>query len=213
MDRVPLWRGNHALVKQLADDFARYLYLPRLRDREVLAEAIAGGLGLISWTQDSFAYADGWDEQNQRYRGLQVGRRIKINIDGDGLLVKACVAAPQLAEQQQPADPSKPAGNGHREPDSEEKIETPAASSTQPEPPPARRYHGSVSIDPLRIGRDVAAVADEIVQHLTKQPGAKVEVTLEIRAEIANGAPEDIVRTVCENSRKLKFASFDFENK
>ena len=41
LDRVPLWRGNHVAVKQLADDFARYLYLPRLRDNSVLAEAIA----------------------------------------------------------------------------------------------------------------------------------------------------------------------------
>ncbi len=99
LDRVPLWRGNHVAVKQLADDFARYLYLPRLRDNSVLAEAIAEGLSLISWMQDSFAYADGWDDQNQRYRGLQVGRRIRVSIDGGGLVVKPDTAAPQLAEE------------------------------------------------------------------------------------------------------------------
>ncbi len=27
LDRVPLWRGNHVAVKQLAEDFARYPYL------------------------------------------------------------------------------------------------------------------------------------------------------------------------------------------
>src|SRR5690606_25763702 len=32
LDRVPLWRGNDVLVKQLVEDFATYLYLPRLRD-------------------------------------------------------------------------------------------------------------------------------------------------------------------------------------
>jgi hypothetical protein len=32
LDRVPLWRGKHVAVKQLVDDFARYLYLPRLRN-------------------------------------------------------------------------------------------------------------------------------------------------------------------------------------
>jgi len=26
-DRVPLWRNNHVAVKQLAEDFARYVYL------------------------------------------------------------------------------------------------------------------------------------------------------------------------------------------
>ena len=32
LDDVPLWRGDHVAVKQLVEDFARYLYLPRLRD-------------------------------------------------------------------------------------------------------------------------------------------------------------------------------------
>jgi len=31
MDKVPLWRGDHVSVLQLAQDFASYLYLPRLR--------------------------------------------------------------------------------------------------------------------------------------------------------------------------------------
>ena len=88
-----------SLSSNLLNDFARYLYLPRLRDNSVLAEAIAEGLSLISWMQDSFAYADGWDDQNQRYRGLQVGRRIRVSIDGGGLVVKPDTAAPQLAEE------------------------------------------------------------------------------------------------------------------
>ncbi|HEX3532460.1 MAG TPA: Swt1 family HEPN domain-containing protein, partial [Thermoanaerobaculia bacterium] len=36
LDRVPLWRGDHVSVKQLAEDFARYPYLPRLKDPAVL---------------------------------------------------------------------------------------------------------------------------------------------------------------------------------
>ena len=32
LDRVPLWRGDHVAIKQLVEDFARYLYLPRLSD-------------------------------------------------------------------------------------------------------------------------------------------------------------------------------------
>ena len=32
LDRIPLWRGDHVAIKQLAEDFARYLYLPRLKD-------------------------------------------------------------------------------------------------------------------------------------------------------------------------------------
>jgi predicted AAA+ superfamily ATPase len=214
LDRVPLWRGPHVAVKQLAEDFARYLYLPRLRDSNVLAEAISEGLGLISWTQDSFAYADGWDQEKQRYRGLQVGRQTKVNIEGDGLLVTPDAAAPQLAEEQKRREEEKgiktDSNDGEKSGEKKESG-TSETRSEDPEPPPARRYHGAVSLDPLRLGRDVAAVVDEVVQHLTRQPGAKVEVTLEIQAQIPNGAPDDLVRTVSENCRTLKFTSFDFE--
>jgi hypothetical protein len=44
LHRVPLWRGDHVGVKQLAGDMAKYLYLPRLRDDDVLLAAIHGGV-------------------------------------------------------------------------------------------------------------------------------------------------------------------------
>ena len=58
LDRVPLWRGDHVAIKQLVEDFARYLYLPRLKEPAVLLEAIRDGLRLLTWSQDSFAYAE-----------------------------------------------------------------------------------------------------------------------------------------------------------
>jgi hypothetical protein len=39
-----------------------------------------------------------------------------------------------------------------------------------------------------------------------------VTVTLEIEASIPNGASEQVVRTVTENSRTLKFESHGFES-
>lgn len=75
LDRVPLWRGDHVEVRQFLDDFARYLYLPRLRDLSVLLEAIQTGLGLMTWEQDSFAYANSYDEDAGRYRALEHGPR------------------------------------------------------------------------------------------------------------------------------------------
>jgi predicted AAA+ superfamily ATPase len=68
LDRVPLWRGNHVSVKQLVDDFATYLYLPRLQSPDVLIAAIRDGLNRLTWQSDSFAYAEGWDEKGQEVR-------------------------------------------------------------------------------------------------------------------------------------------------
>jgi len=47
--------------------------------------------------------------------------------------------------------------------------------------------------------------------HLAGIVGAKVSVTLEIEATVPDGVPENVVRTVTENSRTLKFTSFGFE--
>ena len=68
-----------------------------------------------------------------------------------------------------------------------------------------------VVLDATRVGRDASQIADEVIAHLTGLVGAKVNVTLEIEAEIASGTPENVVRIVTENGRTLKFTSQGFE--
>ena len=78
--------------------------------------------------------------------------------------------------------------------------------------PKPTRYHGSVDLDPTRVGRDAGRVADEVIAHLAGLIGSSVRVTLEIQADVPNGAPDNVVRTVTENSQTLKFLSYGFEN-
>ena len=99
LDKIPLWRGNHVGVKQVVEDYARYLYLQRLRESEVVLSSMRDGLTLTSWSMDSFAYAEGWDEANQRYTGLQAGRIVSLTPDSTGFLVKPDVAMKQLAAE------------------------------------------------------------------------------------------------------------------
>ena len=212
LDRVPLWRGDHVEIRQLADHFARYLYLPRLAGPEVLVAAIQDGLGLLLWIDESFAYADAFDEATSRYRGLRCGREVPVlGPESDGLLVK-----PEAAIAQQEAEPAAAApraGVGV----AETSTSTSAGTGTHPEPTPpppeqkARRFHGAVTLDTTRVGRDASQIADEVIAHLAGLVGAKVTVTLEIEAEIPSGAPDHVVRTVTENSRTLKFSSQGFE--
>jgi hypothetical protein len=68
-----------------------------------------------------------------------------------------------------------------------------------------------VVLDPERVGRDAGRIADEVVTHLVGLVGSSVRVTLEIEAEIPEGAPDHVVRTVTENSRTLKFSNSGFE--
>ncbi|BAV33756.1 hypothetical protein SCL_1445 [Sulfuricaulis limicola] len=215
LDRVPLWRGDNVSVKQLADDFARYLYLPRLADSNVLLEAIRNGIALPTWEQDGFAYADGYDEAGGRYRGLRGGQQVAISdASSAGLLVKPSVARAQLnAEAKAPdggARPAIPGGGAGETPTSP----MPGTAPTPPaptEPPKPKRFHGSVELDPARVGRDASRIAEEVIAHLSGLIGSNVKVTLEIEAQIPGGTPDNVVRTVTENARTLKFSNQGFE--
>ena len=81
------------------------------------------------------------------------------------------------------------------------------------EKPPAilRRFHGSVDLDPDRMGRNAAQIAEEVLAHLAALVGARLHISLEIDAEVPKGIPENVIRTVGENARTLKFKTQDFE--
>jgi hypothetical protein len=70
-----------------------------------------------------------------------------------------------------------------------------------------------VSLDATRLSRDAGKIAEEVVQHLAGLVGAQVEMSLEIHAEVSEGVPENIVRTISENCRALKFKTHGFEEK
>ena len=207
LDGVPLWRRDSVAIKQLVEDFGRYLYLPRLKDSSVLLGAIREGLGLLTWEKDSFAYADSYDEVAGRYRGLRGGQQVfSIDADSSGLLVKSEIARKQIDAETTPEPPPVngptpiPPGPGPE-----------PLQPTSPEAIKPKRFHGSVELDATRVGRDAGRIADEVISHLSGLVGANVKVTLEIEAEIPNGAPDNVVRTVTENGRTLKFKNQGFE--
>jgi len=217
LDGIPLWRGNHVAVKQLVDDFARYTYLPRLKNPAVLLAAIQEGLGLLLWQQESFAYADSYDEATGRYRGLRCGKLVALGgSDFSGLLVRPEIAFKQYQEDAAAAESAASrtiSGSGGKPP-------TPGPGPANPKtekavrvgPPRLKRFHGSVTLDPTRVGRDAGKIADEVISHLVGLVGSEVTITLEIAANIPNGAPDTVVRTVTENARTLKFSDQGFES-
>jgi len=214
MDQIPLWRGDHVAIRQLVEDYARYLYLYRLKDSGVLLAAVRDGLAQLLWHEDTFAYADSFDEVVGRYRGLRGGQTVSlIDWDAPGLLVKPEVARKQLdAERAKPssADTSGGTTDGEAAATSGEQTDT-TETATPPAAAQPKRFHGTVVLDTTRVGRDASRIADEVIVHLAGLIGAQVTVTLEVDAKIPSGAPDHVVRTVTENSRTLKFESQGFE--
>ena len=143
------------------------------------------------------------------------GPRAALTDNDPGLLVRPEVARKQMDAEAVRADKAdeetgipyvqKPGVPG-------EVRETSEEESRESTPrPTAKRYHGSVKLDPTRVGRDAGQVADEVIAHLAGLLGADVRLTLEIEANIPDGAPEQVVRVVTENSRTLNFDDSGFE--
>jgi len=220
LDRVPLWRGNHVELRQLAEDFASYVYLPRLQGPRILAEATENGVGLITWQTDSFAYADNWDEENERYVGLRAGQSVSMNLDGGGVLVQSAIAADQMEKDKAAAGAAETGVDGESGFDPGEEAAggdtggglQPEGESKGPEPAKPKRYYGTVKLDPTRMTRDVGNITDEVIQHLTSLLGSEVTVSLDIHAKVPGGVEDHIVRIVTENSRTLKFDEYGFED-
>lgn len=63
----------------------------------------------------------------------------------------------------------------------------------------------------MRLRRDLGQIADEVIQHLSSLVDAEVEITLELQVTVPEGVPENVIRTVSENCRVLKFSNQGFE--
>ena len=213
-----LWKDESISVSSASGSALQtYLYLSRLRDSEVLLDTVREGI-----KTQVFGYANSIDDTGQ-YNGLQFGSTGgSIYLEEPSVLVKPDVAAKQLA-----ADAAAKSDSVYPEPpqsDSETREdESPfgtsegqtAGAGTGTVPPQAakpKRFYGTVPLDTIRIGPAAQRVVEEVVQHLTGLPGAIVEVTMEIQAKVSDGVPEDVVRTVTENCRTLRFTAQEFED-
>ena len=230
-----VWKNaNHIDLKTLWKYLTNYLYLPRLKNEQVLLDAIADGVGkdLFFW-EENFAYANGFDEATVKYLGLKAGQPIIPNFSSSDFLVKPNVALAQFKEEEEDKLRSQYTSNGNigngktvqtgkstyvinfdssvddaKVIPSLDSSSSSAVLTTQPK----KRFYGSVELDSERINRDTSAIADEVLQHLTRLIGSKVKVTLEIEAEVTEGIPDNVIRTVSENCQTLKFTSQGFED-
>lgn len=194
-------------MNQLWDDYCQYLYLPRLVRREVLERAISDGAASLSWTTDTFAYADTHD--GSKYGGL-VGASQLSAVAPSGMVVKPDVAQVQLNADQ---DAQQGGADGLGTPgDVGAKDAVGEGSGAEGASPGAglpSRYYGRITLDSIRWTRQVADIAEAVVNQIAKAPDAKLRITIEADAE--SGFTDGIQRTVTENAAVLKFDASEFE--
>jgi hypothetical protein len=79
LDKVPLWRGDHVTIRQLVEDFGRYLYLPRVRDPEVLLGAIRSGFSLLTWERTRSLMPKATTREREGIEVCEVGSKLRLS--------------------------------------------------------------------------------------------------------------------------------------
>jgi len=208
MDRYHLWgTADHVNIKQLWEYFARYPYLPRLRDEKVLIKAIKEGISRLDWT-DLFAYAERWDDKQGRYIGLRSGMVGSVHYDTEiGLLIRPEIAQKHIEKQ---SDESGVSPHEKKEDVGETGVGNgqtrPFYSPSEKRP---KRFYGEVELNPLNAPSELKNISENVIQHLASI--GKVRITLTIEADFSDGVSEQVVRTIIENTRTLKFKNSEFE--
>jgi len=194
------WRDGHVQLLTLWEDFARYVYLPRLQDQSVLTATVTAGPVGFAWTAEGFAVATDFDDATGRYLGLAAQ-----GISPNAVTPTSLVVQPDRALEQIEAE--KPQIDNTVEPDISD-VAKPAPADIEA-PATARvkltTFRGSVKLDPARPTKAFTTINAEILTHLLNQIDTEAEVRLEVEIYNAEGFSEHIIRTVNENTRTLQF--------
>ena len=186
------------------DDTHRYLYLPRLKSREVLEKAIVKGAG----SRDFFGTAYGQHEG--KFDGFKFGDS-NVQLDDTLLLIEPDAArAYELANPLATPANQEPPRPGPLLPSPNPTPSSPTASGAAPTLK-HRAFHGNVAITASTAKMRLVQVAEEIIAVLAADPNADVKVTLEIQVSFPSGASDQTKRAVTENAKTLNFKNADWE--
>ncbi|MGE0395975.1 MAG: ATP-binding protein [Kofleriaceae bacterium] len=210
------WKPEKSYAGAMAfwEDTMRYLYLPRMRDRGVLEQAITKGASSRDFFGTAYGHHDG------KYDGFKLGDS-NVQFDDTLLLIELEAAKIyEAATKAQSPQALEPGGSTML-------IAEPAVSRTRSgsksKPPPgtaaatpsaerkARSFIGTVDVKASTAKMRLVQIAEEILQQLASDPQATVNVTVEISAEFPNGVSDSVKRAVSENATSLGFKNKSWE--
>lgn len=221
---LPKWNTGKIRLGDLWDFYARYPYMSRLRDKNVLVKAVKDALHDAGFAAQGFALAQSYDEETGLFGGLAVPIEDLDfgTITDDTLLVKPDIAITQRRAEREvkaatpPSSPSTSGAGGTAGRRSEPGDGNPGSGAPTPVPEPATvvpnaRYSGRVEVDG---GADLPAafrdLVDEVLQHLQGADPDVLDITVEVNAERSAGFDAATVRVVGENTRQLRFTTTRF---
>ena len=206
------WKADKPAFGALAfwEDTQRYFYLPRLKTREVLAQAIIKGAASKEFFGTAYA------QTGDTFEGFKLGDS-NVQLDDTLLLIEPEVAK-QYEGKIKSAPPPPPAGAT-----TPGTGTTPAGGPGTPAgtggttpglpglTPKAHSFHGTAEVNAAAAKVRLTELADEIISLLVSDPNATVKVTVEIDTEFPNGASDQIRRAVSENANSLALKNKTWE--
>lgn len=209
-----IWNGKpHLSLKDLWEYLNRYTYLPRVKSRTVLTNAVRSAIS--NMLPGPFAYAERYDEATQSYVGLAIENSANsaVVIDSDSVIIKPDVAESKRpkAKEETDAQPTGGTGTGGLQEGAGTANAAAAGSSTTSEERKPTRFIGTVIIAPGRPAHEFRQIVEGIIEQLTTLPGSEVSLKLEIDAEIPSGLDRGKVRTLMENATTLGFVDKKME--
>lgn len=207
------WKPDNPHVRALAfwEDSLKYLYLPRLKSREVLAAVVRTGSASRDFFGTAYGFTDG------KYDGFQFGDG-GVSLDDTLLLIEPeaakqhAIALKKLIDAVPPENQTTPRGDAETQKNKPTSNPSELRDSATPrEKFVPRTFRGSVEVNAALAKSKLNTIADEVIALLTSDPNATVRITLEIDAEFPQGASDTIKRAVSENANSLGFRTKDWE--
>ena len=188
------------------EDTLRYLYMPRFKNRDVLAQAIRSG----ATSRDFFGIAYG--QSGESFDGFQLGTGNVIFDDTLLLIEPAAATAYEAAHRiAQPIPVPTPGGTAEVNDVPQQTGPTPPAGTAGMVAAKPRSFHATAEVPAAAAKMHLVELAEEIVSVLASDPSASVRLVLEIAADFPDGASESMKRAVSENARSLGIKIADWE--
>ena len=200
---------NAAGAAAFFEDTLRYLYMPRFKSREVLAQAIKAR----AHSRDFFGTAYG--QSGDHFEGFALSGD-NVVFDDTLLLIEPEAAKAYDAHQKTLVPTTSPGagdegtGTGTGKPKGPETGQG-EGGKTNTAASRAQSFHGSAEIAPATAKMRLVQIAEEIIAVLGTDPNATVKVVLEVSADFPGGATDTVKRAVSENARTLGLKSAEWE--
>ncbi len=189
--------AHEVVTKRILNDFASYLYLPRIVNESVLIDAIEEGV----MSEDFFGYARGIE--NGRYQGLLFGSPGSVTIDESSVLIekeksleqkqKDIQANAGAASETGTAPPGYPTagtgiGHGTSPPSSAHGVK--------------KRFFATKELNPQKVRVDFDEVIKDVLLKLTTRHSTAVSISIEIVAHDSSGfdaGVQETIKSACDN--------------